>query len=82
MIGLTKTLALELGPHGITVNAIAPGFIKRGRERPIAQVSPPGMREGDGKEDDGEGTQEATSIRRGNAQRRGVSTNDQAVSDP
>jgi 3-oxoacyl-[acyl-carrier protein] reductase len=28
IIGLTKTLALELGPHNITVNAIAPGFIK------------------------------------------------------
>jgi len=27
-ISLTKRLALELGPHGINVNAIAPGFVR------------------------------------------------------
>jgi NAD(P)-dependent dehydrogenase (short-subunit alcohol dehydrogenase family) len=27
LIGMTKALALELGPHGITVNTIPPGFI-------------------------------------------------------
>jgi NAD(P)-dependent dehydrogenase (short-subunit alcohol dehydrogenase family) len=36
IVGLTKTLALELGRHNITVNAIAPGFIKTER---IAQAS-------------------------------------------
>ena len=27
VISLTRRFALDLGPHGITVNAIAPGFI-------------------------------------------------------
>jgi 3-oxoacyl-[acyl-carrier protein] reductase len=31
IIGLTKTLALELASHNVTVNAIAPGFIKTPR---------------------------------------------------
>ncbi|MBI2197538.1 MAG: SDR family oxidoreductase, partial [Candidatus Rokubacteria bacterium] len=28
IIGMTRNLARHLGPHGIRVNAIAPGFIK------------------------------------------------------
>ena len=36
LIGLTKTLAKELGPKGVTVNCIAPGFI----ETAMAQASP------------------------------------------
>lgn len=37
--GLTKTLAIELGPFGITVNAIAPGFIDSPMTRAIEESS-------------------------------------------
>lgn len=34
--GLTKTLALELGPHKVTANAIAPGFVVTDMTRSMA----------------------------------------------
>jgi 3-oxoacyl-[acyl-carrier protein] reductase len=34
LIGMTRALAVELGPHGITVNAILPGSIETGVARP------------------------------------------------
>ncbi len=40
LIGLTKTLAMELGPHGVRVNAICPGSVEGDRmERVLANES-------------------------------------------
>ena len=30
IIGFTRSMALEVGPHGVTMNCISPGFIQRG----------------------------------------------------
>ncbi len=35
LAGLTKTLAIELGPHGVTVNAINPGFFTTEMNAPL-----------------------------------------------
>lgn len=38
LVGMTRSLATELGPHGITVNAVMPGFTRT--EVPRATVTP------------------------------------------
>ena len=39
VVGLTQCLAHELGPHGITVNAICPGTITTDRVRELAEAT-------------------------------------------
>jgi 3-oxoacyl-[acyl-carrier protein] reductase len=44
LIGLTQTLAGELGPYGIRVNCVAPGFVET--EMVEGLMKRPGVREG------------------------------------
>jgi 3-oxoacyl-[acyl-carrier protein] reductase len=46
LVGLVRTLAVELGPHGITANAIAPGVIETPQSLdPVNSLGPDGVGE-------------------------------------
>jgi 3-oxoacyl-[acyl-carrier protein] reductase len=46
LVGLVRTLAVELGPHGITANAVAPGVIETPQSLdPVNSLGPEGVRE-------------------------------------
>lgn len=40
VLGLTRALAMELGPHGITVNCVQPGAIETGMTRAMFETNP------------------------------------------
>jgi 3-oxoacyl-[acyl-carrier protein] reductase len=46
LVGLVRSLAVELGPHGITANAVAPGVIETPQSLdPVNSLGPDGVRE-------------------------------------
>ena len=40
VLGLTRALAMELGPHGITVNCVQPSAIETGMTIPMFETNP------------------------------------------
>jgi NAD(P)-dependent dehydrogenase (short-subunit alcohol dehydrogenase family) len=40
VLGLTRALAMELGPYGITVNCVQPGAIETGMTKPMFDTNP------------------------------------------
>jgi NAD(P)-dependent dehydrogenase (short-subunit alcohol dehydrogenase family) len=44
IVGLTRALAVDLGPHGITVNVVAPGSIATGMGETSGWTSDPRLR--------------------------------------
>lgn len=40
VLGLTRALAMELGPHSITVNCVQPGAIETGMTTPMFEANP------------------------------------------
>lgn len=43
VIGLSRALAVELGPHGIRANAVAPGFIRTAQSPDETSMGAPGL---------------------------------------
>lgn len=58
LMGWARTLADEVGPHGITVNAVLPGWIDTERLRPVVEA----RAEASGRSVDEEATEQAAEV--------------------